>query len=63
MTWTPSLIGLTVAYFIVASITTFDIRMIQAKRDGSFAIRRAPSTAMDRSIRVPAMGHLPGALY
>jgi hypothetical protein len=35
MTWTPSLIGLTIAYFIVASITTFDIRMIQAKRDGS----------------------------
>ena len=34
MTWTPLIIGLTVAYFIVASVTTFDIRMYQAKRDG-----------------------------
>jgi hypothetical protein len=34
MQWTPLIIGLTVAYFILASITTFDIRMIQAKRAG-----------------------------
>jgi hypothetical protein len=34
MQWTPLIIGLTVAYFLVASITTFDIRLIQAKRDG-----------------------------
>jgi hypothetical protein len=30
----PLVIILTVAYFLVASITTFDIRMIQAKRQG-----------------------------
>lgn len=29
------IILLTVAYFIVASITTFDIRMTQARRDGT----------------------------
>jgi hypothetical protein len=34
MTWTPLIIVLTIAYFIVASVTTFDIRLIQAKRDG-----------------------------
>ena len=34
MEWTPLIIVLTVAYFLVASITTFDLRMIQAKRDG-----------------------------
>jgi len=28
----PVLIGLTVAYFVAASVTTFDIRLIQAKR-------------------------------
>jgi hypothetical protein len=36
MAWTPLIIGLTVAYFIVASITTFDIRVTQAKRDGTY---------------------------
>jgi len=34
MEWTPLIIGLTVAYFFVASIITFDIRMTQARRDG-----------------------------
>ncbi len=34
MEWTLPIIGLTIAYFIVASITTFDIRLIQAKREG-----------------------------
>ena len=33
--WTTPLIVLTVVYFLVASITTFDIRLIQAKRDGT----------------------------
>lgn len=32
---TPTLIGLTVAYGIISSITTFDIRLIQAKRNGT----------------------------
>ena len=32
---TPLIIALTVAYFLVASVTTFDIRMIQAKREGT----------------------------
>jgi len=36
MEWTPLIIGLTVAYFIVASITTFDIRVTQAKREGTY---------------------------
>ena len=35
MDWTPLIIGLTIAYFIVASITTFDLRMTQAKRQGT----------------------------
>lgn len=35
MEWTPLIIALTVAYFLVASITTFDIRMTQAKRQGA----------------------------
>ncbi len=34
MKWTPLIIGLTVAYFLLASITTFDVRMTQAKRQG-----------------------------
>jgi len=34
MEWTPLIIGLTVAYFLVTSITTFDIRLNQAKRQG-----------------------------
>src|SRR5262245_33785848 len=34
MQWTPIIIGLTIAYFIVASITTFDLRMTQAKQEG-----------------------------
>ncbi len=34
MEWTPPIIGLTVAYFLVASITTFDIRITQAKQQG-----------------------------
>jgi hypothetical protein len=36
MEWTPLIIGLTVAYFIIASITTFDIRVTQAKREGTY---------------------------
>jgi hypothetical protein len=35
MEWTPLIIGLTVAYFLVASISTFDLRLTQAKRDGT----------------------------
>jgi hypothetical protein len=35
MQWTPLIIGLTVAYFITTSITTFDIRLVQAKKDGT----------------------------
>jgi len=34
MKWTPLIIGLTIAYFIVASITTLDLRMTQAKQEG-----------------------------
>lgn len=34
MEWTPPIIGLTIAYFLVASITTFDIRITQAKQQG-----------------------------
>src|SRR5215470_4198938 len=34
MQWTPIIIGLTSAYFIVASITTLDLRMTQAKQEG-----------------------------
>ena len=34
MEWSPLIIGLTVAYFLVASVTTFDIRLTQAKRGG-----------------------------
>jgi len=32
---TPLMLGLTVAYFLCASIDTFDTRLLQAKRDGS----------------------------
>ena len=35
MKWTPLIIGLTVAYFWVASISTLDLRLTQAKRDGT----------------------------
>lgn len=35
MQWTPLIIGLTVAYFVAASIDTFDTRLIQARRDGT----------------------------
>lgn len=35
MEWSLLIIGLTVAYFFVASISTFDLRLIQAKRDGT----------------------------
>ena len=31
MEWTPLIIGLTIAYFVVASITTFDLRVTQAE--------------------------------
>jgi hypothetical protein len=34
MQWTPLIIGLTIAYFIVASITTLDLRMTKAKQEG-----------------------------
>jgi hypothetical protein len=34
MKWTPLIIGLTIAYFIVASITTLDLRMTQEKQEG-----------------------------
>jgi hypothetical protein len=34
MEWSPLIIGLTVAYFLVASVTTFDMRLTQAKRHG-----------------------------
>ncbi len=37
MEWTPLIIGLTVAYFLVASVSTFDLRLTQAKRDGTLA--------------------------
>ena len=32
---TSTLIGLTVAYGVISSITTFDIRLIQAKKNGT----------------------------
>jgi hypothetical protein len=35
MQWTPLIICLTIAYFFVASISTFDLRLTQAKRDGA----------------------------
>lgn len=35
MKWSPLIIVLTVAYFIAASISTFDLRLTQAKRDGT----------------------------
>jgi hypothetical protein len=35
MEWSPLIVGLTVAYFLVASVTTFDIRLTQAKRLGT----------------------------
>ena len=34
MQWTPLIIGLTITYFIVASITTLDLRMTKAKQKG-----------------------------
>jgi hypothetical protein len=34
MQWTPLIIGLTITYFIVASITTLDLRMTKAKQEG-----------------------------
>ncbi len=35
MQWTPPIIGLTVACFIAASITTLDLRLMQAKQQGT----------------------------
>ena len=35
MEWTPLLIGMTVVYFLAASIVTFDMRLHQAKRQGT----------------------------
>jgi hypothetical protein len=35
MEWTPLIVGLTIAYFLVASVTTFDLRLTQAKRQGT----------------------------
>ena len=32
---TTTLVGLTIAYGIVSSITTFDIRLVQAKKSGN----------------------------
>ena len=37
MEWTPLIICLTAAYFLVASITTFDIRKTQARKQGVLA--------------------------
>jgi hypothetical protein len=34
MEWSPLIVYLTIAYFIVASITTYQIRLIQAVREG-----------------------------
>lgn len=34
MKWTPLLIFLTMAYFFVCAVTTYDIRIIQWKRSG-----------------------------
>jgi hypothetical protein len=34
MEWTPLIIGLTVACLLFACISTFDLRLTQAKRDG-----------------------------
>lgn len=34
MEWTPLIIVLTSAYFLVCSVTTFDLRLIQAKQQG-----------------------------
>lgn len=34
MQWTPLIIGLTITYFIVAAITTLDLRMTKAKQEG-----------------------------
>jgi len=35
MQWTPPIIALTVAYFVAASVDTFDTRLIQAKKAGT----------------------------
>jgi len=37
MEWTPLLISLTVAYFLVNAITTYDIRIIQVKPSGQLS--------------------------
>jgi len=58
MTWTPLLIGLTVAYFVAASITTFDTRVIQAKRDG-----RLPSGEPSLPPWVGVFGYLQWAIF
>ncbi len=35
MEWSPLIVVLTIVYFLVASVTTFDIRLTQAKRAGT----------------------------
>ena len=42
MEWIPLLIALTIVYLLVASITTFDIRMTQGRRSGSLAPDELP---------------------
>ncbi|MBT3349441.1 hypothetical protein HN393_03935 [bacterium] len=37
-TTSPIMIGIIVLYFITSAITTFDIRMIQAKRNGTLSV-------------------------
>lgn len=43
MEWTPLIIGLTIAYFMAASVTTFIIRVKQAQRLGEYDDQPLPS--------------------
>ena len=58
MEWTPLIIGLTVAYFIVASITTFEIRVTQAKREGTYPPGEPVIAFVDRNICLDAVDYL-----
>ena len=58
MEWSPLIVGLTIAYFLVAAVTTFDIRLTQAKRTGGSTAGRAHLAGLGGPIRLDAMGNL-----
>lgn len=58
MKWTPLIIGLTLAYFFVASISTFDLRLTQARRDGT--LPPDEPTLPGRRFRLAYVGNLAG---